>query len=94
MKGKKPFDKFLFIITYSAATFTFLVLLLIIGYILVNGIPHLKPSLFSLNYTSENVSVFPAIISTIIITLMSLLIAVPMRNIISHIFNRICKTWK
>ena len=74
---KKPFDIFLSGITYVAAGITLLVLALIIGYILVKGIPYLKPSLFALKYTSDNVSVFPAIISTIIITLISLLIAVP-----------------
>ena len=33
-------------LVYGAAVLTFAVLLFLIGYILVTGIPHLKPSLF------------------------------------------------
>lgn len=77
MKQKKPIDLFLYIITHFSAIIAFSLLILIIGYILIKGIPYIKISLFALEYTSENVSVFPAIISTIIITLMSLITAVP-----------------
>lgn len=75
---KKPFDLFLSIIVWGSASITFIVLLFLIGYILVNGIPNLKPSLFSLEYSSENVSMLPAIITTIMTTGLSLLIAVPL----------------
>ena len=37
-------------LVYGAAVLTFAVLLFLIGYILVTGIPHLKPSLFQWNY--------------------------------------------
>ncbi|MDO4542466.1 MAG: phosphate ABC transporter permease PstA [Bacillota bacterium] len=56
---------------------TFGILLFLIAYILVKGIPYLTPSLFALEYTSENVSLFPAIVNTVIMTLLSLLIAIP-----------------
>lgn len=56
---------------------TFGILLFLIGYILVKGIPYLTPSLFSLEYTSENVSLFPAAVNTVIMTLLSLVIAIP-----------------
>ena len=46
-------------------------------YILIKGIPHLTPSLFELKYTTDNVSMLPAIVNTLIITLLSLLIAGP-----------------
>lgn len=49
----------------------------ILLYILVMGIPHLDWSLFSWNYTSDNVSVIPALINTFVMMLLSLLIAVP-----------------
>lgn len=75
---KKLFDKILTILVWGAAAITVFVLLFLIGYILVKGVPHIKPSLFSLEYTSENVSVFPAIITTIMMTFLSLLIAVPL----------------
>ena len=54
-------------------------------YILINGIPYIKPSLFSLHYTSDNASVIPALINTVVMTLLSLLIAVPF-GIFSAIF--------
>jgi len=78
MKHKKPFDIFLSIITYGAAVIAVSVLAFLVGYIVVKGVPNLKPSLFSLHYTSDNVSVVPAIITTVEMTLLSLLIAVPL----------------
>ena len=75
---KKPFDIFLGIIVKVSALMTACVLVFLVGYILVKGVPHLKPSLFSLTYTSENVSIVPAFITTLIMTLVSLLIAVPL----------------
>ena len=50
----------------------------LVGYVVVKGVPNLKLSLFSPHYTSENVSVVPAIITTIEMTALSLLIAVPL----------------
>ena len=41
------------------------------------GVPNLKPSLFSLEYNSENASLFPALINTVLMTLLSLIVAVP-----------------
>lgn len=75
---KKPFDRLLSVLVWSSAFITVFVLVLIIGYILVKGIPYIKLPLFSLTYTSENVSVVPAIITTIIMTLLSLAISVPL----------------
>ena len=59
-----------------AAIITFAALLFLIAYILVNGVPYLKPSLFSFTYTSDNASLMPALINTLIMTALSLLIAV------------------
>lgn len=61
-----------------AATFTVGVLGFLIIYILVKGVPNLSPELFSLTYTSENVSMVPAIINTLMMTVLALLIAVPL----------------
>ncbi len=63
--------------TYLSAFLTIAVLFYIIGFILVKGVPYLKPSLFSFEYNSENVSLMPAAISTFVITLMSLAAAIP-----------------
>ena len=38
-------------VIYAGALFTTLVLLGIVGFILVNGIPHLTPTLFEWSYT-------------------------------------------
>ena len=65
-------------LVYGAAVLTLAVLLFLIGYILVTGIPHLKPSLFQWNYTSENVSMMPAILTTVETTALALLLAVPL----------------
>lgn len=65
-------------LVYGAAVLTFAVLLFLLGYILVTGIPHLKPSLFQWNYTSENVSMMPAILTTVETTALALLLAVPL----------------
>lgn len=75
MKAKSRVLKSL---VYAAAGITFGVLLFLIAYILIQGVPYLKPSLFALKYTSENVSLIPATITTIQMTALSLLIAVPM----------------
>lgn len=65
------------VLVYGAAGFTFAVLLFLIGYILVRGIPYLTSDLFSLEYTSENCSMLPSIITTVEMTALSLLIAIP-----------------
>lgn len=65
-------------VVYLAGILTFSVLIFIVGYILVKGIPHLKPSLFALKYTTENVSMLPAIVNTVTMTACSLIIAVPL----------------
>lgn len=60
-----------------SAFLTFGVLFFIIGYILIRGIPNLTPSLFDFKYTSDNVSLFPAIITTLMLVLLTLLVATP-----------------
>lgn len=62
---------------YLAMALTMTALLFVIVYILVKGVPHLTPELFAGKYTSENVSLLPALINTIFMTLLSLLCAVP-----------------
>lgn len=52
-------------------------LAVIIIYILYKGIPNLTPSLFAWEYNSENVSMMPAIINTLLMTLLTLTVAVP-----------------
>lgn len=80
-----PASLIMMILVKLAALITFTVLIFLIIYILVHGVPYLKPSLFSLHYNSENASLMPALINTVIMTLLSLLLAVPI-GIFSAIF--------
>ena len=78
MKAKKDgVSLFLSIVTHAAAIITILCLLFIIAYILIRGIPNLTPSLFEWEYTTDNVSMMPSIINTIIVVILTLLIAGP-----------------
>jgi phosphate transport system permease protein len=72
-------------IIYSATFLTVSVLIFIIAYILIKGIPNITPSLFSWHYDSENVSMLPSIINTLLMTLLTLAIAVPV-GILSAIY--------
>lgn len=78
MIGMKGTSRFLRIIVYSAAAFTIAILVFIVGYILYKGVPHLSLQIFSPVYTSVNVSLFPALVNTVTVTILSLLIAVPL----------------
>lgn len=78
MKQRKdPLSVFLNILVRVSALLSASIIVFLVGYILVKGIPHLTPSLFALEYTSENVSCLPAFINTIIMTVLSLLLAAP-----------------
>ena len=63
---------------YAGAFFSMAVLVLIVGYILIKGIPHLSPELFAWEYNSNNVSMMPSIINTLLMTLISLCVCVPL----------------
>ncbi len=76
--SRHPGSMILMILVILAAAITFTVLLFLIAYILINGVPQLKPSLFSLEYNSENVSMLPSIINTLIMTVIALAISVPL----------------
>ena len=65
----------LLVVLSAVATIAALVFLIL--YILVNGIPYINADLFSWTYTSENCSVIPAAINTVIMAGISLLLAVP-----------------
>lgn len=63
---------------YAGSIFSMAVLVLIVGYILIKGMPNLKPELFAWEYNSENVSMTPAIINTLLMTLLTLIVCVPL----------------
>ncbi|PWL53297.1 MAG: phosphate ABC transporter permease PtsA [Clostridiales bacterium] len=74
---KHPLSLVLFLLVAGAAVVTVGILLFLIAYILMKGIPHLRLSLFAWEYNSENVSMLPAIVNTVLMTALSLLLAVP-----------------
>lgn len=75
---KSPLSLLLFSLVIMAAILTFATLLFLIGYILFKGVPNLSLDLFSWEYNTENVSLMPAVINTVIMTVLSLLIATPL----------------
>lgn len=66
-----------FLVRFAAALTCF-VLVFLVGYILFKGIPHLSPSLFAWEYTSENVSLMPALINTLLMILLALAVSLPL----------------
>lgn len=72
-----PLSLALRILVTVAAVLTVAVLLFLVAYIVVMGLPNLKPSLFEWEFTSENASLLPALINTVIMTVLSLVVAVP-----------------
>lgn len=75
---RNPLSLLLLLLVTAAAAVTMFVLIYLIVYILVKGVPYLTPDLFAWNYNSENVSLMPALINTVIMTFLALLIAAPL----------------
>jgi len=71
-------DIVLYGLTWFFAAITILVLVFIVVFILVNGIPHLTPSLFEVRFTTDNVSMFPSIVATVMMVVLTLAFAVPL----------------
>ena len=74
---RHPGSFVLLLLVGIAAVITVITLLFLVGYILVNGLPYLKPSLFAWEYNSDNVSMMPAIVNTILMVFLALLFSVP-----------------
>lgn len=73
-----PFSLLLRILVILSAIITAGVVLFLIGYILYYGVPNLTmPGLFSWKFTAENQSMMPAIINTVIMIVLTLMLAVP-----------------
>lgn len=71
-------SKILKFFVYFFSILTLLSLVFVVAFVLIRGVPYLDPQLFSLKYTSDNASMFPAIINTLIMVLLSLIVAVPL----------------
>ncbi len=75
---KHPFSLLVWIITILAALLTVASFVYLVLYILIKGVPYLRPELFSWTYDSNNVSMLPSIINTFLLTALSLVISVPL----------------
>lgn len=75
--ARHPGSFVLLLLVGIAAVITVITLVFLVGYILVNGLPYLKPSLFAWEYNSDNVSMMPAIVNTILMVFLALLLSVP-----------------
>ncbi len=75
---KHPLSLVLLLLSALATLITAGILLLIVGQILIKGIPNLSPRLFEWNYTTENVSMLPALVNTLTLTALACLFAIPL----------------
>ena len=76
-KGQRYYSWLLKILVWLAAAITAGVILLMVGYILVTGIPNLTLDLFAWTFTTDNQSMMPALVNTVVMTLLTLVMAVP-----------------
>ena len=76
-KGQRYYSWLLKILVWLAAALTAGVILLMVGYILVTGIPNLTLDLFAWTFTTDNQSMMPALVNTVVMTLLTLVMAVP-----------------
>lgn len=64
-------------LVWLAALAAAAVIVVLVGYILVTGIPNLSLDLFAWRFTTDNQSMMPALVNTLCITVLSLVMAVP-----------------
>jgi len=74
---KQPLSLFLLGLVVISAVVTIGILAFVIGYIVLNGVSNLSTGLFAWEYTTENVSMLPALLNTLYMTGLTLLLAVP-----------------
>ena len=82
---KHPGSAFALLLIMLCSLITIASVLFIIGYILIKGIPNLNFELFSLKYTSKNQSMLPSIFNTLILTVLTLALAIPV-GVFSAVF--------
>lgn len=75
---RHPGSLVLLLLVIAAAIITVTVLVYLVAYILIHGVPYLTPELFAWEYNSENVSMLPSILNTLFLTILALLIALPL----------------
>lgn len=76
--GRDPLSIVLLICVWVAAGLTFLSLAFLLVYILGQGLPNINMDLFAMEYNTQNVSLLPALLDTIIMVLLALFLATPL----------------
>lgn len=74
---RSPFSLLMRVMLLLSVAFTVGILAYILLHILVKGIPYLTPSLFEFTYNSENVSMMPSIITTVMLVAAVLVVSIP-----------------
>ena len=72
---KKPFSFVMFLLICLATLITAAAVVWILVYVLIQGIPNLKPELFEWRWSFDNMSMMPSLINTLVVAGLSLLIA-------------------
>ena len=72
-----PFSLLLRLLMVISTIFTVGIAVCLVGYILIKGIPNLTPEQFAWEYNTENVSMLPAIVNTLMMVVLVLVFAVP-----------------
>ncbi len=75
---RKVSSTILGVLVRIAAVATAATLVIIVGYILVMGVPAFNSDLFALEYNSQNVSMLPSLVNTLLAVALTLVIAVPL----------------
>jgi phosphate transport system permease protein len=75
---RHPLSALVRLVCAACMLLTAFILVYLVGDILAKGVPELRPELFALTWTSENQSLLPSLVNTLLITLMALLIAFPL----------------
>ena len=76
-KRRDPVSFMLRLLVRASACIATGALVALVGYVLIQGLRYMKPSLFAWTYTSDNVSLVPALINTVVMTVLALIISVP-----------------
>lgn len=72
---KKPFSFVALILILLASLATAAIVVWILVYVLMQGVPYLKPSMFEWRWSLSNMSLMPSLINTIVIAAVSLVIS-------------------
>lgn len=75
--GRKAESAILYMLVQLSAVLTAGTILFLVGYILLKGVPNIHLSLFEWEFSTDNMSMMPAIVNTIYMIILSLIMAVP-----------------